>query len=60
MSENLQTSQKNVSQRPTRSAKRGGRNEQAAKGERLISGSLFLLTVATIVGFFIQQFIPEL
>ncbi|MFC1503096.1 hypothetical protein ACFL53_01925 [Pseudomonadota bacterium] len=49
-----------MNRRPTRSAKRGARNEQPAKGERLISASLFLLTVATIVGFFIQQFIPEL
>ena len=39
-----------------KTARRSGRDEKPAKGERLISGSLFLITVATIVGFFIQEF----
>ena len=60
MSINSQTGSEPVKKRQARSAGRNLRKKRPAKSECLISGGLFFLTVATIIGFFIQQLLPKL
>ncbi len=49
---------KPMPQRSAQTARRGAKKERPAHGERLISAALLLLTVATIIGFYIQQLSP--
>ena len=60
MSINSQTNSEPVKRRPAKSARRGARKKQPAKAEGMITAALFFLTVATILGFYIQQLLPKL
>ena len=60
MSTKTQTHPEPVKQRQAKPARRGARKKQPSTAECMISGALFFLTVATIIGSYIQQLLSKL